>query len=272
MSVLKSIDLPNKEFNSKAELLKELKENKSILVDAKKSQLKNSDSIKIAPQTKDLATKMIDVDDGYVLAVINTTKYMDSHNDVHVNGIWSKTIGDQAGKVYYITDHMIGVDTLIIDKSDLEIFVKDVLWKDLGADYEGHTQALIFKFKEEDVINSTAKVLIEKRKDTENSVRMQYIKIELAIDDDSDDYKEEKAVWDKYISDIANKPRAIEQGYFWAVEEAKIYKEGSMVLAGSNDITPMIYSNKSIEPPSGTQKTEPSDDTQKTKLNINHYI
>ena len=90
---------------------------------------------------------------------------------------------------------------------------------------------------------------------------MQYVKIDLAIDSSDSDMEEEKAVWDMYINDIANKEAAIEQGYFWAVTEAKIYKEGSMVLAGSNDVTPMVYP-KEIQPSNDTDNNEPSNDTQ----------
>ena len=71
---------------------------------------------------------------------------------------------------------------------------------------------------------------------------------------------EEKANWDKYIKQVANKEDAEAAGYFWAVTEAKIV-EGSAVLFGSNPITPTLTvgpakatpeSDDNNEPPQGT--------------------
>ena len=95
---------------------------------------------------------------------------------------------------------------------------------------------------------------------------MQYVKIDLAINSDAEDTIEEKAVWEKYISQIANKEAVIEQGYFWAVTEAKIYKEGSMVLAGSNDVTPMIYPTKDIQSSNDIDKNDSSNDNQTNEV------
>ena len=50
-------------------------------------------------------------------------------------------------------------------------------------------------------------------------------------------------------------------GYFWAVDEAKIFKEGSMVVAGSNDDPSNIYSEEGSA--KGTPGTDdPSEDTR----------
>jgi hypothetical protein len=82
-------------------------------------------------------------------------------------------------------------------------------------------------------------------------------------DEDGDEIYSER--FNKYISLIANQEKAIEQGYFWAVLEAEIVEEGSSVVRGSNDITPMLI-GKTIEPPKGTQITEPPKGTQQ-KIN-----
>jgi hypothetical protein len=70
-------------------------------------------------------------------------------------------------------------------------------------------------------------------------------------------YQEDKANWDKYYPMVANKEKADEEGYFFAVTEAKII-EGSAVLKGSNYVTPTldITIPKEIEPEHSTQKTE----------------
>lgn len=70
------------------------------------------------------------------------------------------------------------------------------------------------------------------------------------------EYKEEYEAWQTYYPMIANKEVADEEGFFFAILEAKIFKEGSMVLAGSNDITPTLYD---FEPEKSThEKQEPS--------------
>ena len=88
---------------------------------------------------------------------------------------------------------------------------------------------------------------------------MYYVKVELAVNDAEE--IEEYKVWNQYINDIGNKELAEENGYFWAVKEAKLI-EISAVLEGSNSLTPTIEA-KDIEPLlEDTQKTEPSLDTQ----------
>ena len=92
---------------------------------------------------------------------------------------------------------------------------------------------------------------------------MQYVKISLGINSTEKDFAEQKAYYDKRISEIANKEVVEEQGYFWGVEEAKIVKEGSMVIFGSNDATPIQYTEAVIDT---SGKQEPSKDTQKNKV------
>jgi len=91
-------------------------------------------------------------------------------------------------------------------------------------------------------------------------VRMQYVKIKLAINSSIAEDIEYKKYFDEKIDLIANKSVALEQGYFWGVEEAKIHKEGSLVLFGSNDATAILSNeagqkstSETIEPPKGTQ-------------------
>jgi hypothetical protein len=260
--MIKAVEFKGKDFENKAELFKALKTNKKELVGLKTAQVKNSDSIR-STMNKVEATKAITgLEDGFIYPVINTTKYMDSHNDVHMDGIWNKSLTDQVGKVHYLINHELEVGKVIAYPKDVETFTKDVLWSDLGVDFAGTTEALMFKTRVFDYSNADAKKIIQEKIDIEHSIRMQYVKIDLAIDSTDEDMQQEKAVWDMYINDIANKEAAIEQGYFWAVTEAKIYKEGSMVLAGSNDVTPMVYPTKDNEPDASTQNNEPSNDTQ----------
>ena len=263
MNIIKAIEFPDREFSTKEELFIALKENAELIIDLKKSSLDNSDSLKMIPfKATDEIGKAHGFEDGFIYPVINTTKYLDSHNDVHLNGIWNKSASEQQGKVYYIANHDLSVGKVIAYPKDVEILIKTMTWKSLGANYDGSTQALIFKISKDKIRLQEAKDIINEKIDIEHSIRMQYVKMSLAVNSKDPDFLEEKATYDKYLNSIANKEKAIEKGYFWAIEEAKIYKEGSMVLGGSNEITPMMYS-KSIEPLKNTQTNEPLISTQK---------
>jgi hypothetical protein len=264
MSVIKSIEFPERSFATKAELFHALKKDKATLIDSKKSQIKNSDSIK-ASEIKLVDTiKGVHVEEGFIHAVINTTKYMDSHNDVHLDGIWNQSVKQQQGKIYFLVDHDLSPKSVVAYPKHVEMMLQDVAWKDLGANFEGDTQALIFKVAKENIELKEAKHIIDEKIAIEHSVRMQYVDVKLAMNSDEAEMKEEKANFDSYIDLVANKEMATESGYFWLVSEAKIFKEGSMVLAGSNDVTPMLLSDEKIEPLKNTQKGEPSSDTPKT--------
>lgn len=239
---IKAIEFPDKTFTSKEELFKELKAQKKELMILKCAQVKSSDSVPMSSyQSKEAIKAISGLDKDFIYPVINTTKYMDSHNDVHINGIWDKSVDDQQNKILYLVNHDLSVGKVIAFPKDVHVMTKEIKWRDLGADFDGSTQSLMFKTNTFAYSNKDAVDVIENKIDIEHSVRMQYVSLELAIDSSDSDYAAEAEIWSKHINDIANKGRAVEKGYFWAVTEAKIYKEGSMVLAGSNDVTPMVY-------------------------------
>lgn len=264
--VIKAVEFKGKSFDTKEDLFKELRANKKELLGLKTAEVKNSAPLSMSLDKIGTVKGIEGLDKSFIYPVINTTKYMDSHNDVHFDGIWNRSINDQQGKVHYLINHELEVGKVIAYPKDVEVFTKDVLWTDLGANYSGYTQALIFKTNIFDYSNEDAKKIVKEKMDIEHSVRMQYVKIDLAINSSDEDNIEEKAVWEKHISEIANKDEVIEQGYFWAVTEAKIYKEGSMVLAGSNDVTPMIYP-KEIQSSNDIDKNDSLNSNQKKVLN-----
>lgn len=256
----------------KSEFIQQLKTNREGLFDLKKAQIKHSQGIAVKHSTETL--KGINIKDDEVVAVINTTNYMDSHSDVHIPGIWTKSIQEQQGKIYYIADHTLEVNKVIAFPKDVAISTVEMKWSDLGAKLEGTTEALIFTVKKDDIRLQAAKEIIDQKIDIEHSVRMRYIKYYAAVDSDDEEMAMYKEVWDKYIDQIANKDEAIKQGYFWAVTEAGIYKEGSMVLAGSNDITPLLQKTD-IEAAASTSTTEPDESTQKQKSEaegVSHFM
>lgn len=259
--VFKAIELPGMEFESQLEMFKAIKENFQTISDAKKAEIRESEGIMVRPAEAGGAIKSLTLDKGFIYPVINTTKYMDSHNDVHLDGIWDRSLKDVQGKIYYVSDHEIKVGSVIAYPQDVKVMVQEVAWKELGFDLPGKTQALMFKIAVDKIRKKEALDIINEKIDIQHSVRMQYVKFSLAINSSEPDMKSEKANWDKHYSKIANKVRADENGYFFAVEEAKIVKEGSMVLYGSNDATPMLLpksdslnSAPKTDPPVGNQK------------------
>jgi len=121
----------------------------------------------------------------------------------------------------------------------------------------------MFKILKDKIRMQEARTIIEEKLDIEHSVRMQSIKFTLAINSSEPDFKAEKENYDKIISKIVNQKRAEDLGYFFAIEEAKIIKEGSMVLGGSNDKTPLMFSKS--DSPEGTPNPDSPDGTRTRK-------
>ncbi len=248
--MIKSVYFPNRTFTTKSELFKALKEQKNELIGLKKASIINSDGLKSETTKLDgMAAKVVHLDDNYSYHVINTTKYMDSHSDVHIDGIWNKSLSDKQGKIYFVADHDLSIKSVIAYPKDVTMYVQDLPWRLLGKDFDGNTQALMFKVDKNKIVLDAAKQIIDNKIDIEHSVRMQYVNIELAIDESAEGYEDEKMLFDATINQIANKAQAVEQGYFWVVTEAKISQEGSMVLRGSNDATPILVSENKTDAP-----------------------
>jgi len=191
-----------------------------------------------------------------VRSIINTTKFYDYHGDVHIDQLWNKSL-KESKDFYLVNQHNFSFEGIISDQ--VKAFAKQIDWTDLGYTYEGQTQALVF----DSVIDKNESPEMFQRyaqgKVKNHSVGMRYVKMDLAVNDDR--YEKEFALWGKYVDSIANKADVVENGFFWAVTEAKII-EGSAVVRGSNTATPtMSVETKSDEPPIGTHN-EPLKDTQ----------
>lgn len=259
------------QFNTKAELFKYLKENKSLLVAEKKANKKDADAISYGvPVTcpngeavKSESFGQVDLETIKAEVVINTTNILDSHGDVHMKGIWTKSLKEKK-ILYLLQEHEMKFEKVITD--ELNASVKSYTWSDLGfTQFKGNTEALVF----DAMINSDRnEYMFEqyfKGRVKQHSVGMQYVNMFLCINSEEKYYREEKDNWDKYITEVVNKADAESLGYFWAVTEAKVI-EGSAVLRGSNYATPTlsvtttqdieadtITSSNKTEPPKGTQ-------------------
>jgi len=263
----------NTEFDSRHKMFKSLKANEDRIISLKKSQIHKSSekgqiSLKGSYFKDNNSIKNIEgIKGDHIYPIINTTKYMDSHMDVHFDGIWNKTISEQQGKIYYVDNHSLKVDDVIAWPEDVRVFTQKIDWSLVGKDFEGETEALIYEIPKDKLKKQSAIDVINEKRNVENSVSMIYVKIFLGINDTSKDFKENKTYYDKRINDISNKGVAEDSGYFWGIEEAKIHKEGSLVLFGSNDATAIVYDNKT-EPFIDTQEEEPLNSTHKFLLNI----
>jgi len=249
---------------SKGEIFDFLVANKDLHITEKKSALKKADAFQfIQPVSANKAARM-DLSSASKLevnSVINTTKVMDSHDDVHINGIWSKSLKENKDLIL-LQEHIMKFDHIISDQVKATAEIKT--WKELGfRRFKGETQALMFKSILEKEINEFMFKKYATGQVKNHSVGMNYVKLFLAINSDSEEHKEQKEVWDKYSPEIVNIKSALDQGYFWAVTEAKAI-EGSAVVKGSNPLTPTESTEaKEVEPPNGTHKTEPHTSTQK---------
>jgi hypothetical protein len=255
-------------FKTKQELFKFLKDNQEDLIAEKKFEMKRGDVVSFIYKNsvdKDGANKASGdgVDNTMqVRCVINTTNIRDSHGDVHIDGLWKKTLQENK-RIYLLEQHKQDFNGII--SRDVKASTKKMSWRDLGIDADGETEALIFDavLKRE---TNPAMFDVYKRGEVDNhSVGMRYVKIKMCVNSDEDYMKEEKANWDEYIDRVVNKEEAEDRGYFYAITEAKII-EGSAVLFGSNPVTPTLETknrqpdtstvNTITEPPQGTQKSE----------------
>lgn len=260
----------NKEFATKEEMFKELIANKELLIKEKLSQtyksfekglglVANQESIVKALETE----KAFKMDSDYYYFVVNSANILDSHGDVHVKGNWDKTVKEQQGKVYLVFDHNLKRSEIIAMKEDIEMFTAEVPFSLIGKNYEGKSYSLIYKVAKNKIVNKEAKEWLDNGYSLEASVRMQYVKIDLAINSKEEGDEKEKETFDKYIDLIANKSDYESIDYFWVVKEAKNVYESSLVMFGSNSATGVAQENKSEAEEITSEKEEPSDDTQK---------
>lgn len=259
------------DFDSKKELFDFLVKNKKDLIAEKKFQVKQSDPIQHYVShindknevIKSTSLSIEEVDSIKARLVVNTTNILDSHGDVHISGLWKKTLNEQK-TLYLLQEHTMSFETIIT--SDLTTSLDQMTWKSLGFDFKGSTQALIFNANISKQRNPYMFEQYVKGYVNNHSVGMRYVKMFLCVNSDDKFHKEEKENWEKYIDQVVNKEEADKRGFFFAVTEA-ILVEGSAVPMGSNFATPTleISPNKQFEADSFTSNKiiEPSIDTQK---------
>lgn len=192
--------------------------------------------------------------------IANTYWWMDTFSDVHIgrgeeggSAIFSDSIKERKEKIPPIDQHKWGLDGRM--GKTLDLFEAPISWRALGIGKTGMTESL---FAVPLIQESKNKARYEDYKNGEidqHSVGMQYLDIQLAVNDE-EEYPKEYAVYKKYINKIGNRQQVEAQGFFFAVGKAKL-KEYSAVIAGANELTPTIS-----HPPGGSGKSDPSGDSR----------
>jgi hypothetical protein len=232
------------QFATQKDLFAYLCKNKQAIIDLKKSAIKTADAVSFiedgnvgkAKSNSDYLYEN-DLEKGVLKRTIvaNTYNWMDSHDDVHLDGVFTKSIKERAKRIPHLHDHKFELSAKV--GNAISISEKQIEWKTLGVDLTGKTTVLLY---ESEILKEyNEKVYKEYLNDRidQHSVGMRYINIKLAINDK--DYKEEFATWKNYIDKIGNKEYTEKQGFFFAVSEAALL-EVSSVLLGSNELTPTL--------------------------------
>ena len=251
--MIKCIEFPDKTFATKEEMFDELIKNEKLIIAEKCSNI-YSDKCSVDFIIPDGITvkTMENMKTGHVYPIVSTTRFFDSHKDVHFDGCFNKTVKEQQGKVNYCLDHELRYDSVIAWDTKVKMFIEDIPWSMVGKKYSGTTQALIFDIKEEDFRRKDVLSDIKNKVSAfQNSIRMQYITIKLGVKSDKPEHKEYKSYYDSKISEIANSDEVDKDGYFWGVEVLAIKREASLVVAGGSNSATAIQI-KEQEPPKGT--------------------
>ncbi|HPN22980.1 MAG TPA: hypothetical protein PK758_13840 [Tenuifilaceae bacterium] len=267
MSVFKTTSSDGKEtfFSDKESLFKHLRENKDLIIDAKKSVIQKScekgtsvvcrplDLLKFTDQLKE-----IKIDDNFYYIAVNSTRILDSHEDVHDDGIWRKSVKEVQGRNYLVCDHELELLSVVARKEHIEIFTAKVPFSLIGQPYDGDTEILVYKVAKSQIKIEEVREWLDSGDSIEGSVRMRYVTILLAMDSNNPEDSTEKANYDSYIEKIANRADFEYIPYFFIIKEAQNVRESSLVVAGSNHATGLVLQ----EPSKDTPKIEPEQSTQ----------
>lgn len=257
---------PDKIFTDKMDQTRFLRENINEMKSIKREQYKTDSEIIVKaelfkndfkPEITNITSDIIEVK-----AVINTTNVIDSHMDLHLPGIWNKTVKDNPYAVH-LKQHERIFESVISNKA--KSYNERINFKDLGLTVDFVTEANINQFLIERKKHS---FMFDKYADgdvTQHSVGMMYVDYDIAWYDE--DSKKEMDFFNEMKSLAINPEIADEAGYLWVVREAK-KREGSAVVFGSNSITPTLYV-KNYEPLTSTYKSGPLNDTPPINKFIN---
>lgn len=282
--------VPHPEHIDGKELFAHLKSNKEQIIKEKKSMPIKSEpfasnatdddcgvSLKPIQVTKSVAGEEMELDEVVVKVVANMSMYCDSHMDVLAPDCWKKTIRENGIKgkniIAHIHDHIHKIDAKVGTVKSIRGEMLNLKKLGVVSDID-EAQGLVMESVVKKLYNEKVYNLYKTGEVNQHSIGMQYVKMELAVNSDDDEYKAEHKVWKKHINKIINKDYVENRGYFWYVSEIKLY-ENSAVLFGSNEITPTLEVQKELEPLQNTPKNEeiePLQNTQKNKKSLLYNI
>lgn len=253
---------PDKSFTDKMDMVRFMQKSREELFALKKAEYKTKSEVvlknglfvkEFEPLIEDISGDFIQVK-----TIINTTNVIDSHLDLHLQGIWNKTVKDNPFSVH-LKSHKADFEFVIADKA--KSYNEKMNFQDLGLSVDMEMDANINEFLME---RKKLPLMFDAYKNGEvnqHSVGMMYVNYDIAWYDESS--QKEMDFFNEMKSLAINPEIADETGYIWIVYEAK-KREGSAVVFGSNSITPTI-SVKNYEPSNKDtpNKNEPPISTQK---------
>lgn len=166
----------------------------------------------------------------------NTYNWLDNHGDVHVSKCFAHSISKTTP--FFLADHKQEITARLGKVNRVEEL--SYSWEQLGIDKEGSTESLTANVDVIKAYNESAYTQYKEGVINQHSVGMQYVLIDIAINDSYD--KEGYANWGQYLPMLGNPEKAEEQGFFYIIKEAKLF-EISAVLNGSNTLTPTLQSD-----------------------------
>lgn len=256
------ISIPD--FESKKGTFDYLVKNKKSLIAKKKMGIVKSDPFYYSPAIipgngktsfsvkEEGDVQPADIDTLRVKVVANTANWIDSHMDMILEGAATKSIKERKHIIPHLYDHNHSVMAEVGDVVD--IYPQKLHLRELGIDKEGSTESIIFVSDVKKSYNEKVFDRYKKGKATQHSIGLQYVKLELAVNDK--DYEKEYDFFKKYYDLAINQEIADQYGYFWVVSEYKLI-ENSVVLFGSNELTGTLEVEgyeKTLEPSSGHSK------------------
>ena len=272
--MIKCVEFPNKTFATKEEMFDALVKNQDKIIDIKKAQIYKSIEkgvlSALTASDEDTVKGIFGAKEDCVYPIVSTTRFRDSHKDVHFDGCFKHTVKDQQGSVHYALDHKVEWDNIVAWKEDVRMFIAKVDWAIVGKSYDGKTEALVFeipkdKFKRKDVLEA----ILNKRSDFENSIRMIYVTLKLGVNSDKKEHLEQKKYYDLRKSEIVNVEEVEEDGYFWGVEELRIHKEASLVVSGGSNSATSIFTKENTEEPLASTPKENKEGSRQSDTILN---
>lgn len=242
--------------------IEEIIKRKDEIIAIKKTAIKYSDLVKTVPIKEDTTSvtklELNDEQNNNIKVIANTYYWLDSHGDVHVKGCFTKSIKENANKIFHFDNHKHSFSSKVGNvKSVIE---KNVNWRDLGIDKDGKTICVIGETELIEDYNCQVYEAYKNNEIDQHSVGMIYVNLQLAVNSPTE--TEAYKLWNDIYPLLGNPEKADEQGYFWVVKEAKLKEYSCVLWNGSNTLTPSL---KNIDAVEDTSNNEPSNDTQENQ-------